>query len=50
MQPDIRDLRNHMRTTQTLSNDLRKVYLNYSQKLNHITIRKNDHDTRKAIR
>ena len=39
MQPDTRDLRNRMQLIQTPPNDLRKLYLNYSQKLNHFTIR-----------
>ena len=51
IQSDISDLRNHMRITKTLSNDLQKVCLNYSQKLNHITIRREKvNDTRKTTR
>ena len=40
VQSDIPNLGNRMRITKTLSNDLQMVCLNYSQKLNHITIRR----------
>ena len=49
MQSNIRNLRNRMRITKTLSNDLRNLYLNYSQKLNHVTIGKKK-NTRKITR